>query len=69
MIFSIFFAQNIECGYTLEQPRRGGSKECPHSMFWIKNKKYMYNLHTPVLLCKCGYKRVYITRTCYPDGI
>ena len=28
-----FFAQNIDCGYTLELPRRGGSNEYPQSMF------------------------------------
>ena len=33
------FAQNIDCGYTLEPPRRGGSNEYPQSMFWSKNKK------------------------------
>ena len=27
------FAQNIDCGYTLEPPHRGGSNECPQSMF------------------------------------
>ena len=26
-------AQNIDCGYSLEPPRRGGSSEYPHSMF------------------------------------
>ena len=26
-------AQNIECGYSLEPPRRGGSNEHPQSMF------------------------------------
>ena len=40
-MFDIFntFAQNIDCGYTLEPPRRGGSNEYPQSMFWSKNKK------------------------------
>ena len=35
IIFDIFliFAQNIDCGYTLEPPRRGGSNEYPQSMF------------------------------------
>ena len=33
------FAQNIDCGYTLEPPCRGGSNEYTQSMFWIKNKK------------------------------
>ena len=37
-IFFIF-AKNIDCGYTLEQPRRGGSNEYPQSMFWSKIKK------------------------------
>ena len=31
-IFPIF-AQNIDCGYSLEPPRRGGSNEYPQSMF------------------------------------
>ena len=26
-------AQNIDCGYSLEPPRRGGSYEYPQSMF------------------------------------
>ena len=26
-------AQNIDCGYSLESPWRGGSKEYPQSMF------------------------------------
>ena len=29
----LIFAQNIDCGYTLERPRRGGSNEYPQSMF------------------------------------
>ena len=42
--FDIFliFAQNIDCGYTLEPPRRGGSNKYPQSMFWSKNKKNRY---------------------------
>ena len=47
--FDIFliFAQNIDCGYTLEPPRRGGSNEYPQSMFWSKNKKNRYTLAYP----------------------
>ena len=37
--------QNIDCGYSLEPPRRGGSNECSQSMFLSRNKKIMY---TPV---------------------
>ena len=31
------FVQNIDCGYTLEPPRRGGFNEYPQSMFLSKN--------------------------------
>ena len=33
-------AQNIECGYSLEPPRRGGSNEYPQSMFWAEIWNY-----------------------------
>ena len=39
--------QNIDCGYSLELPRRGGSNEYPQSMFISKIRKLMY---TPVNL-------------------
>ena len=32
-------AVNIDCGYSSEPPRRGGSNEYPQSMFWSRNKK------------------------------
>ena len=38
----LIFAQNIDFGYTLEPPRRGGSNEYPQSMFSSKNKKNRY---------------------------
>ena len=38
-------AQNIDCGYSLEPPRRGGSNKYQQSMFLSCNKKIMY---TPV---------------------
>ena len=31
--------QNIDCGYSLEPPRQGGSNEYPQSMFLGRNKK------------------------------
>ena len=37
-IFHIF-AQNKDCGYSLEPPQRGGSNEYPQTMFSSKNKK------------------------------
>ena len=46
-IFDIFHisAQNIDCGYSLEPPRRGGFNEYPQSMFWAEIRKIIY---TPV---------------------
>ena len=32
-IIFLIFAENIDCGYSLEPPRRGGSNEYPQSMF------------------------------------
>ena len=32
-LFFVFLLQNIDCGYSLEPPRRGGSNVNPHSMF------------------------------------
>ena len=43
------FAQNIDCGYTLEPARRGDSNEYPQSLFWSKNKKNMYTPAYPSL--------------------
>ena len=40
--FFLIFAQNIDCGCTLEPPHRGGSNEYPQFMFWSKNKKNRY---------------------------
>ena len=47
--FDIFliFAQNIDCGYTLEPPQRGGSNEFTQSLFWSKNKKNLYTRVNP----------------------
>ena len=35
-------AQNIDCGYSLEPPRRGGSNEYSQSMFYAVIRKIMY---------------------------
>ena len=40
-------AQNIDCGYSLEPPRRGNSNEYPQSMFLSRSKKIMYTLVNP----------------------
>ena len=38
-------AQNIDCEYPLEPPRRGGSNENPQSM--VLNIEYGYSLELP----------------------
>ena len=39
-IIFLISAQNIDCGYSLEPPRRGGSNEYPQSVFRRNMKKY-----------------------------
>ena len=53
-------AQNIDCGYSLEPPCRGGSDEYPQSMFLSRNKKnnvYPVN-HIFFFRLKVGFKGV-----------
>ena len=67
-IFLFFFLQTFVKGYILETPHRGVSNEYPQFMFYSKNKKTVYSCAPQVYYIKVGSKRVYITRTCYPDG-
>ena len=46
-------AQNIDCGYSLEPPHRGGSNEYPQFMFLSRNKKT--NVYPSI---KVGFKGV-----------
>ena len=47
-----FLLQNIDCGYSLEPPRRGGSNVCTQSMFCAKIRKISNNfqLHGQVFV-------------------
>ena len=48
LIFFQISAQNIDCGYSLEPPRRGGSNEYPQSMFFEQKwKQIVYTLVNP----------------------
>ena len=38
-LFNLFLLKNIDCGYSLEPPRRDGSNEYPQSMFLSRKKK------------------------------
>ena len=50
-------AQNIDCGYSLELPRRGGSNEYPQSMFLSRNKKNnVYPCKPQFYYIKVGFK-------------
>ena len=54
-------AQNIDCGYSLEPPQRGGSNEYPQSMFLSRNKKNNVYPCKPQFYCiKMGFKGVKI---------
>ena len=62
-----FSAQNIDCGYSLEPPRRGGSNEYPQSMFLSRNKKSnVYPCKAQFYCIKAGlkgaklYRRVFV---------
>ena len=66
-IFNIS-AQNIDCGYSLEPPRQGGSNEYPQSMFLSRNKKNVYPCKAPFYYIKVGFKGVKIIQACFRDG-
>ena len=62
-------AQNIDCGYSLEPPRRGGSNEYPQSMFLSRNKKNnIYPCKPQFYYIKVGFKGVKIILVCFRDG-
>ena len=62
-------AQNIDCGYSLEPPRRGGSNEYPQSMFLSRNKKNsVYPCKPQFYYIKVGFKEVKIILACFRDG-
>ena len=57
---SMFFpisSQNIDCGYSLEPPQKGGSNEYPQSMFLSRNKKNnVYPCKPQFYYIKVGFK-------------
>ena len=62
LIFFHISAQNIDCGYSLESPRRGGSNEYPQSMFLSRNQKNnVYPCKPQFYYIKVGFKGVKIT--------
>ena len=74
-LFFLFLLKNIDCGYSLEPPRRGGSNEYPQSMFWAEMWKISEFLSenfqfSPACFGNVLLKVVYLTkltiRPCYP---
>ena len=58
-IFFIFLLKNIDCGYSLEPPRRGGSNEYQQSMFLSRDKKTsVYPCKPQFYYIKVGFKGV-----------
>ena len=54
-------AQNIDCGYSLEPPHRGGSNEYPQSMFLSRNKENnVYPCKPQFYYIKVGFEGVKI---------
>ena len=52
-------AKNIDCGYSLEPPRRGGSNEYPQPMFLSRNKKNnVYPCKPQFYYIKMGFKGI-----------
>ena len=47
LIFFHVFAQNIDCGYSLEPPRQGGSNEYHNLCFWAEIRIIMYTRVNP----------------------
>ena len=61
-------AQNIDCGYSLEPPRRGGSNEYPQFIFLSRNKKNkVYPCKPQFYYIKVGFKGVKIIQACFRD--
>ena len=61
LIFFIFLLKKVDCGYSLEPPRRGGSNEYPQSMFLSRNKKNnLFSCKPHFYYIKVGFKGVNI---------
>ena len=65
-------AQNIDCGYSLEPPRRGGPNEYPQPMFWAeiwkKNQRFCLSENFQFLEAKIS---IYLNRlvfVMFPTG-
>ena len=74
-IFVQISAQTIDCGYSLELPRRGGSNEYPQSMFFSRNNKInVYPCKPQFCYIKWGlrgsklYRHVFVMKLFHADN-
>ena len=66
-LFFLFLLQNIDCGYLLEPPRRGGSN-VPTIYVLSKNKKNIKNFLLKTFNFYNLKKSLYITWACFRKG-
>ena len=69
--FDIFYisAQNIDCGYPLEPPRRGHSNGYPQSMCLSRNNKNnVYPCKPQFYYTKVGFMGVKTIKACFRDA-
>ena len=65
-LFFLFLLKNIDNGYSLEPPRRGGSNENPKSMFLSRNMKKKISENFQFLVVKFS---IYLNRRVFVMGI
>ena len=66
----LIFAQNIDCGYTLEPPLSVAVLTSTHNLcFGAKIRKNVYPCKPQFYYIKVRCKGVFITRTCFRDDM
>ena len=68
VLLFLFLLENIDCGYSIKPPLRGGSNEYPRSMVSSKNKNNnIYPFKPLFYYIKVGFKGVKIIKVCFRD--
>ena len=66
-IIFLFLLKNIDCGYSLEPPQRGGSNDYPQSMFlaeiWKISEFFIWNLYFLVVKFSVYWNRLVLVMT------
>ena len=64
-IIFLFLLKNIDCGYSLEPPRRGGSNEYSQSMFLSRNMKNIRIFYLKIFISWVVKFSVYLNRNVF----